>query len=317
MNKWIALEGEFKKEKELIKFIGGDEPYKDVQTNETKNGSKYGILLFDEWFFNGAIEMTLEFDELNENDEAEIIYNYLGENDFSCVGITNSLFKYECKNFNGMWNSNKAIGRTTLEKQKKYTLKAEIIGSILTLFVNNVKVFSTYLLQPQNRTQIGIWVRSKSSITIYDYKVSYKKPKAFVVMQFGHCYDDLYQDVIKNVCEKNGYIVYRADEGLGTGLILNDIISAIKNSALVIADITPDNPNVFYEVGFAHALNKPTILLNEKKQREKLPFDISGFRTIFYDNSIGGKKMVEEKLDQFIANINLNIPSGGGLSSNN
>ena len=60
--------------------------------------------------------------------------------------------------------------------------------------------------------------------------------------------------------------MYRADEGLGTGLILNDIISAIKNSALVIADITPDNPNVFYEVGFAHALNKPTILLNEKKQ---------------------------------------------------
>ena len=132
-------------------------------------------------------------------------------------------------------------------------------------------------------------------------------------MQFGHGYDDLYQDVIKNVCEKNGYIVYRADEGLDTGLILNDIVSAIRNSALVIADITPDNPNVFYEVGFAHALNKPTILLNEKNQREKLPFDISGFRTIFYDNSIGGKKVVEEKLNQFIANINLNIPSGGGI----
>ena len=74
-------------------------------------------------------------------------------------------------------------------------------------------------------------------------------------MQFGENYDDLYQDVIKDVCEKNGYSVYRVDEGLGTGLILNDIVSAIKNSALVIADITPDNPNVFYEVGFAHALN--------------------------------------------------------------
>ena len=34
MNGWIALEGEFKKEGELIKFIGGDEPYKDLQTNE-------------------------------------------------------------------------------------------------------------------------------------------------------------------------------------------------------------------------------------------------------------------------------------------
>ena len=125
-------------------------------------------------------------------------------------------------------------------------------------------------------------------------------------MQFGDNYDDLYQDVIKSVCEKNGYEVYRADEGLGTGLILNDIISAIKNSAIVIADITPNNPNVFYEVGFAHALEKPTILLNEKSQREKLPFDISGFRTIFYDNSIGGKKIVEEKLAQFVENLNVN-----------
>lgn len=189
-------------------------------------------------------------------------------------------------------------------------MKAEIIGSILTLFVNNIKVFSTYLKEPQNRTQVGIWVRSKSSITIHNYKANYEKPKAFVVMQFGKNYDDLYQDVIKNVCEKNGYNVYRADEGLDTGLILNDIVSAIRNSALVIADITPDNPNVFYEVGFAHALNKPTILLNEKNQRERLPFDISGFRTIFYDNSIGGKKLVEEKLTQFIQNINLNIPVG-------
>ncbi|MFQ6880183.1 MAG: hypothetical protein ACLRS1_10390 [Oscillospiraceae bacterium] len=313
MNEWIALEGEFKKEEEAIKFIGGNELYKDVQTNETKNGSKYGILLFNEWFFNGSIEMTVEFDDLDEDDEAEILYNYFGETDFSCVGITNALFKYECKDFNGVWNFNKAIGRTTLRKQNKYILRAEIVGSILTLFVNNIKIFSTYLVQPQNHTQVGIWVRSKSSITIYNYKVNYEKPNAFVVMQFGHSYDDLYYDVIKNVCEENGYAVYRADEGLGTGLILNDIVSAIRNSALVIADITPDNPNVFYEVGFAHALNKPTILLNEKNQREKLPFDVSGFRTIFYDNSIGGKKMVEEKLNQFIANINLNIPSGGRI----
>lgn len=310
MKEWLSIQGEFKEDKTAIKFIGGDAPYKDIQTNEMKDGSKYGILLFDENFFNGTIEMTLEFDDLCEGDEAEIIYNYTGDINFSCVGITNTIFKYEYKNFNGNWNFNKAVGQTMLERRKKYLLKTEIIGSVLTLFVNNIKIFSTYLKGPQNRTQVGIWVRSKSSITIHDYKVSSEKPRAFVVMQFGENYDDLYQDVIKDVCEKNGYSVYRVDEGLGTGLILNDIVSAIKNSALVIADITPDNPNVFYEVGFAHALNKPTILLNEKSQRERLPFDISGFRTIFYDNSIGGKKLVEKRLSQFIQNINLNIPVG-------
>lgn len=208
--------------------------------------------------------MSMEFDNLYEGDEAEIIYNYLGDNNFSCVGITNSPFKYEYKTFNGNWNFNTTIGQTTLEKKKKYFIKIEIVGSVLTLFVNNIKVFSTYLKEQQSRTQIGVWVRSRSMIKIHSYKANYEKPKAFVVMQFGHNYDDLYRDVIKNVCESNGYMVYRADEGLGTGLILNDIISAIKNSALVIGDITLNNPNVFYEVGFVHALNKPTILLNEK-----------------------------------------------------
>lgn len=309
MKEWLSIQGEFINDQSAIKFIGGVMPYKDMLTNEIKDGSKYGILLFDEKFFNGSIEMSLVFDDLSEGDEAEIIFNYLDDIHFSCVGITNSYFKYEYKSYNGNWNFNKAIGQTTLEKGKRYLLKIEITGSVLTLFVNHIKVFSTYLKEPVNRTQVGLWTRSKSSITIYDYKANYEKPKAFVVMHFGVNYDALYQDVIKNVCENNGYSVYRADEGLDTGLILNDIISAIQNSALVIADITPDNPNVFYEVGFAHALNKPTILLNEKNQREKLPFDISGFRTIFYDNTIGGKKIVEEKLTQFIQNINLNIPA--------
>ncbi len=61
--------------------------------------------------------------------------------------------------------------------------------------------------------------------------------------------------------------------------------------------------NVFYEVGYSHGLNKPTILLSDRK-REKLPFDISGFRALFYDNTIGGKTAVEERLRSHLKNIN-------------
>jgi hypothetical protein len=50
---------------------------------------------------------------------------------------------------------------------------------------------------------------------------------------------------------------------------------------------------------FAHAINKPTILLSDKR-RERLPFDISGFRTLFYDNTIGGKAVVETRLQQHL-----------------
>lgn len=67
-----------------------------------------------------------------------------------------------------------------------------------------------------------------------------------------------------------------------------------------------------YEIGYAHALKKPTILLCDKALRDRLPFDVSGFRTIFYDNSIGGKRRVEEKLEVYLQNINNSLGVAGG-----
>jgi hypothetical protein len=81
---------------------------------------------------------------------------------------------------------------------------------------------------------------------------------------------------------------------LGPVIILEDITEGIVESKIVIAEITPPNQNVFYELGYAHALKKPTILLAESGKN--LPFDISGYRCLFYENSIGGKRKVEEGL---------------------
>jgi nucleoside 2-deoxyribosyltransferase len=63
---------------------------------------------------------------------------------------------------------------------------------------------------------------------------------------------------------------------------------------MIIAEITPPNQNVFYELGYVHALRKPTILLADRDKQ--LPFDISGYRCLFYENTIGGKAKVEEGL---------------------
>ena len=76
--------------------------------------------------------------------------------------------------------------------------------------------------------------------------------------------------------------------------MLEDIIEGLVESEVIVAEITPANPNVFYELGYAHALGKPTILLAERGR--ELPFDIRGYRCIFYDNTIGGKKEIETKL---------------------
>ena len=298
MNRYLAIRGIFEEDGEKLVFKGDE-----IKNSDGISNPSFGILLFEDVLENGTIKMNIEFEELNEGEEAQILFNYNNENDFSCIGLSNSLFKYEYKSFKEEWNFHKMVGMTKLQAKTKYEIKVEIVGSTITLYVNNIKVIDMSSKNIKNKTHVGILTRSKNNIIISNFEVYSEKPKAFVVMQYGKNYDELYNDVIKAVCVEKGYEVVRADEITNSGLILNDIIYLIKNASLIIADITPDNPNVFYEVGYSHALNKPTILLNEKSSREKLPFDVSGFRTIFYSNSIGGKKVVEEKLNKFIDEI--------------
>jgi nucleoside 2-deoxyribosyltransferase len=84
-------------------------------------------------------------------------------------------------------------------------------------------------------------------------------------------------------------------------MILHDIAQGVVDSKIVVAEITPANQNVFYELGYAHALGKPTILLAEPGKQ--LPFDISGHRVLFYENSIAGKKQVEDGLRKHLKAI--------------
>ena len=173
------------------------------------------------------------------------------------------------------------------------SVKLQVRGSQVDLYVNAVKVASTSFTVA--RAQLGVLLQGDGPVTAKGVKLTQQDRICFVVVQFTDEYNALYTDVIRPPCEAFGYTVVRGDDFYHSGLIIEDITRSIRESNLVIADVTPNNPNVFYEVGFAHGIGKTTILLSDRK-RDKLPFDISGFRTLFYDNSIGGKSAVEERL---------------------
>jgi hypothetical protein len=199
---------------------------------------------------------------------------------------------------NGQWEPEAGAGHgTLLQTNKWYELELQVKGSYLDLYVNGVKVVSTS--HRLIRGPISLLLQSAGKASIRNVKVDIQQPICFVVMQFTDEYNSLYSEVIKPTCETYGYFVVRADDFYNSGLIIEDITRSIQESTIVIADVTPNNPNVFYEVGYAHGLGKPTILLSDRK-REKLPFDISGFRTLFYDNTIGGKGIVEERLKKHL-----------------
>ena len=179
-------------------------------------------------------------------------------------------------------------------------VRLRVLGSRIDLFVNEVKVCST--LRNISKGQVELLLKGSQEIKVRDIKATASTPQAFVVMQFSDAFNALYTDVIKPTCEKFGLKAIRADDIYKSGLIINDIARSIEEASVIIADVTTDNPNVFYEVGYAHGIKKATILLSDRT-REPLPFDVSGFRTLFYDNTIGGKSDVEARLTTHLENI--------------
>lgn len=107
-----------------------------------------------------------------------------------------------------------------------------------------------------------------------------KQYTAFVIMPFEPEFDAIYNDLIKPPLEKINYNVNRADSFIDQQNILKQIIRKIASADLIIAELTALNPNVFYELGLAHALRKKTILLTQSI--EDLPFDLRSYRVIAY-----------------------------------
>jgi hypothetical protein len=112
-----------------------------------------------------------------------------------------------------------------------------------------------------------------------------EKPFAFVLMPFEHSFDDIYRLGIKAAAEESGFNAERVDEQVfHREGILARIYGQIEAADIIIADMTGRNPNVFYEVGYAHAKGKLCVLLTQNAN--DIPFDLKHHRHIVYDNKI-------------------------------
>lgn len=120
------------------------------------------------------------------------------------------------------------------------------------------------------------------------------KPKAFVIMPFAPDFDEIYNLFIADALSEAGFEVFKADDMKSQQNILQDIVSAIINSNLIVADLTDSNPNVYYELGIAHALRKPVILLTQAI--DDLPFDLRSYRVVSYDTHFAAIKSARGEL---------------------
>lgn len=105
----------------------------------------------------------------------------------------------------------------------------------------------------------------------------------FVISPFGEPFDTYFVHVIKPAIESCSLYAIRGDSLYRPTTIVDDIWSGIQDAQLLVAELTGRNPNVFYELGLAHALSKPVILLAEAI--DDVPFDLRAIRVLLYDKA--------------------------------
>jgi hypothetical protein len=267
----------------------------------------YGIALTNHNLTDGSVRVRVNFSKVDfeGHTAAGLVLGFQSERSrYTIIQLGGYGRAYSIAEFApGVgWQGIENVGSAkNLEAGKGYEVAVRQTGQEIRLRVDGVPVIERVLAQPLAGSQLGLFAWGKEPIDLSHLEVDSAKPQVFVAMQFGQPYDTLYKEVICPRVAALGLSVIRIDEIAGPGIIFEDIKRQIAEAKIIIAEITAPNQNVYYELGYAHALNKPTILLAERGK--ELPFDIRSYRVIFYDDSIGGKPALEQHLQKHLQAI--------------
>lgn len=130
----------------------------------------------------------------------------------------------------------------------------------------------------------------------------------FVIQPFdGGVFDKRYKDVFSPAIKNANLTPYRVDEDPSVSIPIQDIENGIREARICLVDITLDNPNVWYELGYAFSAKKPVVLVCSNERVTKFPFDIQHRSIIRYssDSPSDFKKLknaITIKIKAFVKN---------------
>ena len=289
---WAAIVGRWSIAPSRVQYIGPQSDYPHA----------LGLCLTNLELTEGSITVRVK---LSDGTEGRILLGYRGPTEnYLMVGLRGWNFAYSIGEFDPEvgWQGLAAAGiASNLSSDIFYEIRADVVGRRISLTVDGVKVLDHQLEKPIREGQTGLFAWGPGPVEFERFDADPRLATAFVVMEFSEAYIRLYEEVIQPVVQNCGLRAYHGGEVFGPGMILHDIQQGINEATIVVAEITPTNANVFYELGYAHALGKPTVLLAERGKQ--LPFDISGYRVLFYENTPAGKTQLRAGLRRHLEAI--------------
>lgn len=125
-----------------------------------------------------------------------------------------------------------------------------------------------------------------------------KEGSLFVIMPFSKEFNDVWKGAIQSASKTANFHPIRVDTINRSTNITDDIVESIKKCRIAAVDVTGNNPNVMYELGYVMALEKPYVIMSQSV--DFLPFDIRNIRTIIYSNTWSGIEELRGKLLDFL-----------------
>lgn len=273
-------------------------------TSENSSGGNHGLLLLGRPVDDGIIECTFKFPEPSNHCGAFIVFRGKGQDTYYAAGLGGGENAYTLMEGRDLSLTRLAgVGNiSSLLRDRAYKVRVVLGGQRVQIFVDGVKIIDFDRLMKSEGCGVGVLaLKDSGGVEIGPLTVDDRRPNAFVAMQFSDPYNDVYSDAIKPLLEEIGYDVTRVDEISQPGLILNDIWHYLTEASVVLAEVTEADPHVYYEIGVAQAMHKPTILLAQKGT--KLPFDLGPHRSIFYKNTIPGRARLLDALKSSLTAI--------------
>lgn len=120
------------------------------------------------------------------------------------------------------------------------------------------------------------------------------------MMPFSPSFDAVYS-ALQSVSITTGLRCRRADDIWENPAVMQDVVSLIDRSKIIIADCTGRNPNVFYEIGIAHTLGREVILITQNEA--DIPFDLRHLRYVLYLNNREGLEVLVQRLQPRLADL--------------
>ena len=276
----------------------------DTWTAPATGQVDYQRLIFNEIFRDGEISTTFVAHRVEvSQDEARsvgsfdgkvgaLIFRFQNPKNYYYAGIGgfNKRF-FIAQMVNGKGRPLATTGASeTIGFDEDYAVKVHCSGNRIALLYNNIVHLEIF----DNTFASGQWGLQayRSVVEFRRPRSSAAKPRCFVIMPFATEFDSVYE-VIRQTVVMHDYECIRADRRYLVGSITEDINEQIRQADLVVADLTGKNPNVFYEVGYAAALQKPVIQIAQSV--ENLPFDVRHLRTFAYSTAyLADRKLADD-----------------------